>query len=118
MTYYTYTPDPYQSIATQAANMLAYLRDNGLLRAHSQRTDSTGADLLPRQLDDMAEEVYEDMTVELKWDYSTSDWSTCRVASWEHASIPTRHCVELIAALQWAVQTRFTQQVAAGEEIS
>lgn len=118
MTYYTYTPDPYQSIATQAANMLTYLRDNGLLRAHSQRTDSTGADLLPRQLDTTAEEVYEDLTSEYRWDYMAAEETTHHIAAWEHASIHTRHCVDLIAALQWAVQTRFDQQVAAGEEIN
>lgn len=118
MTYYTYHTNAYESIATQAANMLAYLRDNNLLRAHSQRTDTSGADLLPRQLDATAEEVYEDLTADYKWDYIAAEETGHPIAPWEHASIPTRHCVELIAALQWAVQTHFDQQRDAGQEIS
>ncbi|RTE49352.1 hypothetical protein [Actinobaculum sp. 352] len=118
MTYYTRHVSAYQSIATQAANMLAHLRDNGLLRAHSQRTDSTGADLLPRQLDATAEQIYEDLADEYQWDYVAAEETGHPIAPWEHVSIPTRHCCQLIAALQWAVQIHFDQQQQAGQEIN
>ncbi|RTE48811.1 hypothetical protein [Actinobaculum sp. 352] len=118
MTYYTQpTPTAYESIAKQAADMLYQLHANGLLRAHCQRTDATGADLLRRQLDATAEQIHEDLADEYRWDHNVEP-TGYPVASWRHTSIPTRHCVELIAALQWAVQTQFDHQSAAGQEIS
>ncbi|MBE6483656.1 MAG: hypothetical protein E7Z96_02575 [Actinomycetaceae bacterium] len=119
MAYYTQpAPTAYESIAKQAADMLYRLHADGLLRAPSQRIDPAGADLLRRQLDALAEEIYEDMADPYQRDTTQADQTGYPVAPWRHASIPTWHCCQLIAALQWAVQTQFDRQHDAGEEIS